>query len=217
MTLEPPAVVLAPDDFRAEIARRLKDRRGDRSITSTGASGVGSQIVARLEVAGDQNVMLAHLYHLAEHYGCSLGGLLDPNRDVPGTWPERAPSYEWTDSYVRQQLRAIRLGAELGTKALAAEVAKLEPPVSSDLGTALKKRRAAGERYVRLTKEFGIGLDQARRICSGRPLVAQSWLVRIESGEVVGLDVVRLTLVCAALKFTIVDLLPPILRGRTQA
>lgn len=219
MTLEPPAVVLPPDALRAELARRLRDRRGDRSITSTGASGVGPQIVARLEAAGDVNVMLEHLYHLTRHYGCSLGGLLDPNRDVIGSWPQRAPSFGTVDAHVRSQLRALRLGTKLGTKAVARKAAELEAPgmLDADRAAEMRKLRGEGVRYVQLCKEFGVGLDEARRICGGRPLVAQSWLVRIESGEVDGLDVVRLSQVCSALNFTIVDLLPTALQGRNQA
>jgi hypothetical protein len=116
-------------------------------------------------------VALDTLYLLCAHYGCSLGGLLDPNRDVAGSWPAGAPGYPAVDVAVRRAIRAQRLRAGLGTKAVTKAARETDPRCH------------------------------------------QSWLVRIEGGQVATLDVIRLATVVAQLGVTLVDLLPRALQG----
>lgn len=173
---EAPIIVYTPSEWRLVLGERLEARRAGRSIYSCDTSGVGYQVVRRMERGGNVTIALDTLYMLCAHYGCSLGGLLDPNRDVPGSWAgAKAPPYPQLDVHVRRELRATRTRSGLGTKLLS-----------------------------RACKE-------------NDPRCHQSWLVRIEGGNVATLDVIRLATVTACLGVTLPDLLPSVLRGTRLA
>lgn len=110
--------MMSETQWRREIGTRLAMRRGDYSVHASDASGVGYQIIYRLEKARNVNVGLDHLFMLAQFFGCGLAGLIDPLDDVVGEWPPAAPSWPTTDEVYRHRLRERRRELRMGAKRL---------------------------------------------------------------------------------------------------
>lgn len=154
-----------PQLLRDQIGAALRLARGDRSVHSTGASGLGYRTVDRLECGISEGVDLASVYLLALYYGVDLGEVLrldQPPRvraDLKA-WPKSAPSLPDTEAHVRQAFRSRRVPV-MGTPTLAKTVS-----------------------------------------------VHQPWIVRLESGGVSKIDLIRVARCCEVIGCRLIDLLP---------
>lgn len=112
--------LLSSSQWRTELGARLQRVRGERSVHSSDASGVGYRIIYRLEAGKKDNVMLDQLFMLCRFYGVSLAKLIDPQQgNEAGHWPAHAPSWPATDESIRTRLRQLRHERGMGVRILA--------------------------------------------------------------------------------------------------
>ena len=110
---------MSPTEYRTWLAKRLIRARGARSVHSCDESGVGYQVIARLEAAGNETVDLSTLYLLALYLGVNLPKLLTTGARGVGTWPDGdVPSWPAVDMAVRKQFRQTRQTAQMGARKL---------------------------------------------------------------------------------------------------